>query len=270
MQINIVDLSAAHDAHHGGKASRLSKALQLGLPVPAGMVITLKAIETLTVDELSRFCDWGELLRTLGGCVVARSSASAEDSEDASFAGQFLTVVNIQSVDQLLQAIIDVFQSQDSAGVKGYMAHRSMCDRVAMSILIQRMVDPRSAGVLFSRHPVTGEDCFYIESAWGLGESVVGGLVTPDAFRMNRELVLLERTLGDKQIAIRASAEGGVVEEHLDLCLRHKSSLTAEELINLGELALQCLSGFGRHGFDMEWAIDENGLWLLQIRPLTA
>jgi pyruvate,water dikinase len=137
-----------------------------------------------------------------------------------------------------------------------------------VGIVVQRMVEALSAGVLFSRDPMSGEDVRVIEAAWGLGEAVVAGLVTPDRFRVARTGAVIERTPGFKDLMIRRAAGGGTEEAALDDDRARALCLDDAQLLALNHLAGQCEKVYGGEQ-DLEWAFDGAVLFLLQRRPIT-
>ena len=130
------------------------------------------------------------------------------------------------------------------------------------------LLDPETAGVMFTQNPITGADERMIEASWGLGEAVVAGLVIPDHFRIARSGEVLERTPGLKKIAIRTKPEGGTFEEQLSAELAEQPCLEDAELADLNRLAGVCEKVYGP-GRDIEWAIADKQLYLLQCRAIT-
>jgi pyruvate,water dikinase len=137
-----------------------------------------------------------------------------------------------------------------------------------VGVVIQEMVDPECAGVLFTRNPVHGTDERVIEAAWGLGEAVVAGLVEPDRFRWERGGALNEASVGYKDVRIRTLPEGDTEEVPVDEHLRSEPCLQDAQLEMLEALASLCESHFpGAH--DIEWAFAGGRLYLLQRRSVT-
>jgi pyruvate,water dikinase len=143
------------------------------------------------------------IFRTLGAPLVARSSAVGEDSDQATFAGQYVTRLNLRSEPELIDAVLAIWDSARSPSALSYRERLLLPREPKMAVVIQGLVDADTAGVLFSRHPITGSDELVIEAAWGLGESVVAGLVTPDRFRLKPDGAVVERITGLKDIAVR-------------------------------------------------------------------
>jgi pyruvate,water dikinase len=138
-----------------------------------------------------------------------------------------------------------------------------------MGVVVQVLVDADSAGVLFSRNPVNGSDELVVEAAWGLGESVVAGLVIPDRFRLRRDGAVVARIAGLKDVAIRTDPEGGTSRAQVPEELARVLCLDDAQLAALHALALRCDEVFGG-SHDLEWAFAGGRLYLLQRRALTA
>ncbi len=143
-----------------------------------------------------------------------------------------------------------------------------MDDSPRVGVVVQRMIEPECAGVMFTRHPMTGADMRVIEAAWGLGEAVVAGLVVPDHFTLGAGGEVLQRKIGVKDIALRSSPSGGTVEERVAADLVESTCLQDRHLSRLHELATRCEAHFGP-GLDIEWAIALDELYLLQCRAMT-
>jgi phosphoenolpyruvate synthase/pyruvate phosphate dikinase len=137
-----------------------------------------------------------------------------------------------------------------------------------VGIVVQALLDPETAGVMFTMNPITGEDERVIEASWGLGEAVVAGRVIPDHFRLARSGEVLERVPGVKKLAIRTRPEGGTIDEEVAPELVERLCLDDEELAALSDLADRCEQVWGRSR-DIEWAFADGGLYLLQCRAVT-
>lgn len=264
-----VALAEAHaESVYGGKAVQLGRAIRAGLPVPPGIALSFSLVEKVAngddagataLDEI-----WGKLRRPL----AARSSAVGEDSEAASFAGQHLTRLNVLSPAELVDAVHAIWASARSPSALGYRARLGLAGEPKIGAVVQELVDPDCAGVLFSRNPLDGSDEIVIEASWGLGEAVVAGLVTPDRFRLSREGTVLERTVGVKDIAVRIALEGGTREAAVVDARRSVLCLDDATLGELRALNLRCEEVFGGDN-DLEWAIAGGSVYLLQRRPVT-
>jgi pyruvate,water dikinase len=212
-------------------------------------------------------CLRAEFTALAGPCAV-RSSAIGEDSEGASFAGQHVTVLNVGHEDQVVDAVLTVRESAHTQSALAYRRTLGMDEAPRVGVVVQRMIEPDCAGVMFTKNPLNGADERVIEASWGLGESVVAGLVVPDNYALDARGRVLRRIAGDKDIALRSAPEGGTVEEPVDADLVAALCLDDDMLTGLHNLAEQCESFFGK-GLDIEWAFDGGTLYLLQCRAMT-
>jgi pyruvate,water dikinase len=254
---------ALSDETFGGKAASLARALRAGLSVPDGFAISWEAVASQRGDAIV------EAWQSLGSPRVAvRSSAVGEDSIDASFAGQHVTVLNVMSAETLLGAVRTIHDSARTESALAYRKKMGVAGEPHIAVVVLEMVDADVAGVLFTRNPVTGADERLIESAWGLGEAVVAGLVTPDQFRVTPDGVIVERRAGRKDLRVELLPSGGTAEVDVPAADILRLSLTDEQLLALHELALRCEQHFGSRQ-DLEWAFSRGALHLLQARPIT-
>ena len=200
--------------------------------------------------------------------IAVRSSAIGEDSEAASFAGQHATILNVTTSAQLTAAIAEVVQSALSLSAASYRKKLGVVGTPSMGIVLQELFNSESAGVMFTRNPLNGEEERVIEAAWGLGEVVVAGLVIPDYYRLSSTGEILERRVGDKDIALRLLDEGGTEEIEVPADKASARILEDDDLQNLHQLALQCEAVYGKD-LDMEWGMANGRLVLLQCRAIT-
>lgn len=221
-------------------------------------------------------------LRQQGNTVAVRSSATAEDLPDASFAGQQETFLNVEGIDAVLTAIRHVFASLFNDRAIAYRVHQKFShEEVALSVGIQQMVrsDQASSGVMFTLDTESGFDqVVFITSAYGLGETVVQGAVNPDEFYVYKPnlpknyLAILRKNLGTKTIKMVYGTEKNqrVVTVPVDEPERHRFSLTDEEVLLLAKQAVRIESHYKRP-MDIEWAKDgHNGqIYIVQARPET-
>jgi len=261
----------------GGKAVNLAAALRAGLPVPNGIALPFPLADAIAADEHGVLASARQMLTEaleLGRGVAVRSSAVGEDGASASFAGQHLTVLGLDSVDAVIDAIRKVRASASAPSALAYRARLGVKGEVRVGVVIQQLVDAECAGVLFTRNPVTGADERVIEAAWGLGESVVSGLVVPDRYRVARDGRVLERTPGLKDVALRprsSSDGGGTAEATVDENLARTLCLDEARIARLHALAERCEAIFGG-AHDLEWAFTarpRDELFLLQRRAIT-
>jgi phosphoenolpyruvate synthase/pyruvate phosphate dikinase len=179
-------------AELGGKGASLVRLVAAGLPVPDGFCVTIAAYHAFAAvgrmpEQVA--AEVVEAYHRLGSPAVAvRSSASAEDLPDASFAGQQDTVLNVTGDKDLLDAVCRCWASLGNERAVAYRRrHEIDSDGLAMAVVVQRLVDADAAGILFTADPVTGDPSWIeINAGWGLGEAVVGGQVTPDSFTVDR------------------------------------------------------------------------------------
>jgi pyruvate,water dikinase len=257
---------ARSEAHYGGKAVALGAALRAGLPVPPGIALDVELVEAVAREAAGSREAIVRAFESLGGAVAVRSSAIGEDGAEASFAGQHLTVLNVTSAEGVVAAVRRVRESAHTDAARAYRARRGLAGRPHMAVVVQRLVDPDCAGVMFTRNPVDGRDERLIEAACGLGESVVAGLVTPDSYRLARDGRVLGMELGDKHLAVRPLAGGGTAEVALDAARAAAPCLGAHELAQLHELAARCEAVY-EGDLDIEWVLAGGRAYLVQCRP---
>ena len=203
--------------------------------------------------------------------VAVRSSATAEDLPQASFAGQQDTFLNVLGAESVLDAVRRCWASLWTARTVSYRATNGIDPHsVRLAVVVQRMVDAAVAGVLFTANPVTGKRRqAVIDASPGLGEAVVSGAVNPDHFVANTATgEIVERRLGDKRVAIIAGSGGGT--ERVEHAAREdRVSLSDGQVLALAKVGARVEEHYGRPQ-DTEWAIDDDGgIWLLQARPIT-
>jgi pyruvate,water dikinase len=265
----IVPLASARDESElGGKAVGLGKALRAGLPVPAGFALGAELVGRVAAGEPQACDSVAALADTLSGPLAARSSALGEDGARASFAGQHLTRLGITSGRELVEAVRAVETSARAPAALAYRARLGVPGPPRMGVVVQRVVAARVAGVMFTRNPVGGADEIVIEASWGLGEVVVAGRVVPDRFRVAREGAILERTTGEKDIAVRLDDRSARIEHEVERHDARRLCLSDEELVALASVARHCEDLIGTAA-DVEWAFDTGELFVLQLRPLT-
>jgi pyruvate,water dikinase len=205
--------------------------------------------------------------------VAVRSSATTEDAADASFAGLQDTYLWVTSLEQTLQKVRSCWASLYSVESVTYRRKRGLPeDGVAMAVVVQKMVNARTAGVMFTRSPITGDrSVMTIEGAWGLGSAVVGGEVTPDRWvvgKITGEVSV--REISEKAIQHVPAAGGGIDAIPVEESLRRAPCLSDEELQALRTIGRKVERHYGRPQ-DIEWAVerDTNAILLLQSRPET-
>ena len=203
--------------------------------------------------------------------VAVRSSATAEDLPDLSFAGQQDTFLNVEGYGALLEAVKRCWASLWTARAIGYRArHGIEPDGISLAAVVQLLVPAEAAGILFTANPVTGRrDQAVISAAWGLGEAVVGGLVTPDSLTVDKASgAVVERVVADKRV-MTARVNGGTKEQAVPDALRQAPALDQETAAELVSLAVQIEELYGMP-MDIEWALADGALAIVQARPITA
>lgn len=260
---------AVHAEIFGGKAVQLGAALRAGLPVPDGIAVAAPCVDALAAGNPAVRAAFLRLASSFDGPLAVRSSAIGEDGAGASFAGQHATKLNVRGADAALHAVLEVWQSGRSEAAMGYRARIGANAEPQVAVVVQQLVHSDVAGVLFTCNPVTGHDEIVIEAAWGLGESVVQGMVIPDRIRMTRAGAVLERQAGSKDVAVRKSPDGGTWHEPLPPPMARRLCLGYPELRSLHRLACHCDDTFGCEPHDLEWAFQASQVFLLQRRPVT-
>ena len=289
----------------GGKGRSLSEMTRAGLPVPPGFHITTDAyrafvsendLQTRILNETTRTPDdasaniaamfaevniSSEIVSAiqaayadLGGSVpvAVRSSANAEDLPDMSFAGQQDTYLNVIGSEALISAVRDCWASLWTPRAISYRDQMGIAHhQVAMGVVVQTMVAADVSGILFTANPATGERSEIVaNSSYGLGEAIVSGQITPDAFIFDRSTnKVIETTIGAKEQMIISDGEGGTIWQEVTQSKREVCSLSESQLESLVDLAILSEQHFDNVPQDVEWAISEGALYLLQSRPIT-
>ncbi len=290
----------------GGKGANLARLAQAGFPVPAGFMIATpaylafvqgnrleekiaallpeldtEALERASGDIRALFTagtipdaveeEIRTVYRHLGGPAVAvRSSATAEDLPDLSFAGQQETYLNVVGENALLKAVVDCWSSLWTARAIGYrIRNRVPHAGAALAVVVQEMVPSRASGVLFTANPLTGlRSETVIDATLGLGEALVSGQVDPDHYVVDAaEERILDKKLGAKQVAVHGQAGGGT--ETVRQERSQEQALPDEHILSLARLGrrVEELYAFPQ---DIEWAWADDRLFLLQARPITS
>ncbi len=254
----------------GGKGWNLAVLLGAGLPVPRAFCVTTSAYREALSDgfptprlSATQRREIETAYQRLGrGTVAVRSSATLEDGADASFAGLQETMLDVEGEAAVADAVERCWLSLHSDRAKAYRGQKKIDEQnLAMAVVVQRLVPAEVSGVLFTRDPLDPEgQLLLIEAAWGLGDAVVSGRVTPDRFRVHRE----SGRLVERHVA--ASLPDATRESRRDLptC----GCLNELQLGALFELAMRVESVYGEPR-DIEWAWANGQPWLLQARPIT-
>ena len=298
-------------ADAGGKGLNLAKLARAGFPVPGGFIVATaayrafvaanrlaewlpatasaaqaddpSALEVTSQAIRARFAA-GMLPAGLADAVVAaydalsqpavavRSSATAEDLPDMSFAGQQDTFLNVVGEEALLSAVVACWSSLWTARAIAYRARNGIShDEVALAVVVQAMVQSDAAGVLFTANPLTGKRGeTIIDATLGLGEALVGGHVTPDNYVVDTAAgQIIHKTLGAKAVAIRGQAGGGTRKTQEDAADRQ--ALPDAAILELARLGAQVEAQlYPGQPQDIEWAWAGDRLHLLQSRAITS
>lgn len=266
---------ACHDrALVGGKAAELSR-LAAAYPVPPGFCMTGRAAGGDAPSELDDeiALAYGALADRCGDvepAVAVRSSALDEDGALASFAGQHDTYLGIVGAAAVAAAVTRCRASLHSSRALAYRSRHGLATTdVRLAVLVQQLVVADVSAVLFSANPLTGSrDEVVITANWGLGESLVGGTVTPDTYVVRKgDLAVISRQIGDKR-HMTVAVPGGAQEVAVPRLLRMQPTLTDEQAAELARLALSLEAATGRP-VDVECAYRAGRLYLLQCRPIT-
>ena len=253
---------------YGSKAVGLGDAARQGLPVPPGFALSGDLVEGIASGDDDLIEKVAKAIANLPPPFAVRSSAVDEDGAAASFAGQHLTVLNVHCVADVPGAVREVWWSANSDAAITYRQRVGLFTRPSVGVVVQSLLNPGVAGVMFTENPVSGADERVIEASWGLGEAVVAGLVVPDHFRVDRAGQVLQRKVGRKRIAIRSLPNGGTFEQPVPPAQVSQLCLDDAQLAALGELALRCEKVYGPRR-DIEWAFQDDQLYLLQCRAVT-
>ena len=287
-------------ARAGGKGASLARLAALGMPVPPGFVVTADMLAAALPDRgaalrgivtergasaaeqaqaMVREASIPSELRAavaeahaaLGAdvAVAVRSSACAEDGEAASFAGQQETYLHVRGLEDTLHRLRDCWASFFSDRALFYRAEKGSLDDIEMAVVVQRMVEPEVAGVMFTVDPVGGRrDRLVIEAVFGLGEALVSGEVTPDHYVLKHDGTVRKRQVHVQPFRVVQAPGSGTVKEPLDEELGGRPKLDDEQLRALAEIGteLHRIAGVPQ---DIEWALADGELFVLQARPVT-
>jgi pyruvate,water dikinase len=286
----------------GGKGASLARMAGLGLPVPPGFVVPADALAASLPDggaELRELLaagasaetaerartlvlaaePGGELREAIEGAyralgdeppVAVRSSACAEDSEAASYAGQQETYLHVRGVDEVVRRVRDCWASFFSERALFYRQRKGSLDDVGMAVVVQRMVAADVAGVLFTCDPVQRRrDRMVVEAVFGLGEAAVSGQVTPDHFVIARDGELKKSRIAVQPFALVSAPAGGTAERELSPQEGGAETLDEGRLRALARLGDDLERRLGVPQ-DIEWALADGELYVLQARPVTA
>jgi pyruvate,water dikinase len=254
-------LSAATQAQANDPASLEHASEQIQSPFAQG-AIPVEIAETIR----RRYSEMGA-----DTPVAVRSSATAEDLPDASFAGQLETYLNVRGGDAVLDAVRRCWASLWTGRAIGYRQRQGIAPQdVSMAVVVQQLVAADAAGVLFTANPMTGaRDEVMINAAWGLGEAIVSGHVTPDTIIINKRAgAITSQEIASKEVMTARTLEG-TREEPVTAGQRRQAALTPAQAAELTRLAIKIEQLYGQP-MDIEWALTDGRIYILQARPITA
>ncbi|HZZ47839.1 MAG TPA: PEP/pyruvate-binding domain-containing protein [Pseudonocardia sp.] len=297
----------------GGKGSNLGRLTGAGFPVPPGFTVTTEAYRGFLAGEGigSRVRELAEQLdpTDAGGmeaqtsrirqviteqdlpaalveqiaqayralepdCFVAvRSSGTAEDLAAASFAGLHDTYLDIQGIDEVVDAIKRCWASLWTARAASYRSNKGFGPDVAMAVVVQKMVPSEVSGVMFTANPLTeATDEIVINASWGLGEGIVSGITTPDEYTLHAgSLRVLRSHVGAKEREVVRNPETGrgTVAREVDAARSAQRTLTDDQAAELGALGRRVQEYYGGFPQDTEWGLADGQFYLLQSRAVT-
>lgn len=200
---------------------------------------------------------------------AVRSSATAEDLPAASFAGQQDTYLNIIGKDIILKHVSKCWASLFTERAVIYRLQNGFDHRkVHLAVVIQKMVFPQAAGILFTADPLTGNrKVLSIDASFGLGEAMVSGLVNADLYKVYDDRVI-DKKISAKKMAIHALKDGGTEEQEIEPELQYSQAMTDEQILHLATIGRKIEGHFGR-AQDIEWCLAEDTFYIVQSRPIT-
>ena len=294
----------------GGKGASLGEMTHVGLPVPQAFVVTAQAfrrflqltkmeepifsiLEKFDVDDNDALNATSEKVKAMVSTakmpakikteilesykkmgnetvVAVRSSATAEDLPDASFAGQQDTYLNILGEKDLLEAVQNCWASLYTARAIYYRSKSGFDDRsVNIAVVVQQLVFSEKAGVMFSSHPVSGAKTVMIEASWGLGEAIVSGTVSPDNYVYDRKgRKIIQKTIATKSVEIIPDGKKGTTVSNVPKDRQDAQVLSEKDILRLAEFAIKSEEHY-KSAQDMEWGMVGDTIYILQSRPIT-
>ncbi|MEE9150355.1 MAG: PEP/pyruvate-binding domain-containing protein, partial [Thermoplasmata archaeon] len=294
----------------GGKGASLGELTKLGLPVPEGFCITVHAYrdfikesedeilsiansieidnqsdlqlkaqdirKTISKNEIPETISkeiieaYKKLAGNLNLPVAVRSSATAEDLPQSSFAGQHETYLNVVGAEHFLHKVKECWASLWTSRAIHYRGKRGFDhSKIAMCVVVQKMVSPSISGVMFTYNSMKGSnDEIVIESTFGLGEGLVAGIVTPDSFIINKqELKIKNKRIAEKEMMIIPSKDG-TAQTKIPRERRSVSTLSDKKILELAKIGLEIEQHY-KTPQDIEWCLSQDGFHILQSRPVT-
>ena len=258
--MKILDEIDINDTKELQEAAEEIKTIIKEAPIPDDMVM-------LILEAYNQLC---QRVGEEDTDVAIRSSATAEDLPEASFAGQQDTFLHVSGDDEVIDYIRKCWASLFEARAIFYREENNFDhDKVYIAVVVQKMANADKAGVMFTVNPSTGEDIAMIEGSWGLGEAVVSGDVTPDNYQVaKKDNDIINVTISDKKVMYTNDENGTSIKVDVPEDKRNERVLSDEELIELTEMGKRVQAHYGEP-MDTEWAFERDNLFLLQARPIT-
>jgi pyruvate,water dikinase len=202
--------------------------------------------------------------------VAVRSSATAEDLPEASFAGQQETYLNIRGDQDLLERVRKCWSSLFTPRAIYYREQQGFDHtKVALAVVIQKMVNSQMSGVMFTSDPVTGDPKVVIEAGFGLGESIVGGEITPDTYLVDQKsLKIIDRKISPQTWMYTRGEDGNSVKLDLPGEMQKKQKLTNEQIVKVAKIGKNIEKHY-KEPMDVEWCVESNNVYIVQARPVT-
>jgi pyruvate,water dikinase len=235
------------------------------------MFLAERMPEDLEVEIRNSYANLSGRVGQTDPFVAVRSSATAEDTADTSFAGMNETFLNVKGPDNLIEAVRKCWASLYGGRVLFYQKKQNVpLEKLRIAAIVQIMVNSKKSGVMFTLNPVTFDpSVVVIEGAFGLGEAVVSGSVNPDHFEVNRKsMEIVARNIAHKDFMIVRGPDGGTVKQDLSPEQAESVTLTDDEIKGLAKLGIQIQEHYGSPQ-DIEWAIDDKQTYIVQTRPVT-
>ena len=298
----------------GGKGANLGEMTRAGLPVPQGFIVTASAyfdflekstvkdkiaswLKSLDTSNSKRLQQVASVIKKLildspmspelaekierayndmgGGLVAVRSSATAEDLPEASFAGQQRTFLNVHGSKEVVIAVQECWASLFEPRAIFYRHHQGFDHfKVGIAVPVQKMVQSHTSGVMFTLEPVTSaSDIIVIEAVFGLGEAIVSGEITPDLYIVSKEsLKILKLKTVNQEVQLVKNPDAKARETNiwapLPISIQSKPKLSESEIIKLSQLGKQIEDHY-KFPQDIEWAKEDSKIFILQTRPVT-
>ena len=302
-------LSKADANIAGGKGASLGEMINAGLPIPPGLVVlaaafdrfleeTDLAVEVASIlkkvnhEELHSVAKASETIQQLidnvkipkdiadevtrefkklkAPLVAVRSSATAEDSSSASWAGELETYLNV-TLENLMESVKLCWSSLFTTRAIFYRFEKKMHKQnVSVAVVVQKMVASEISGIVFTVHPVTkNKNQLIIEAGWGLGEAIVSGQVTPDAYVIDkRDLSILDINIAKQEMMIVRNGAKGTKHAVVPKAREEKQKLNGKQIIELAKICLSIEKHYKKPQ-DIEWAMAKNKIYITQSRPIT-